>query len=54
MRIVNGAYRGADAILLELDEKRFCCKLKIDQGLLKGRIIDGVSYEDLCKIHVAS
>ena len=28
--VVNGAYRGSEASLTEIDEKRFCCSIKIE------------------------
>ncbi|XP_014672782.1 PREDICTED: DNA/RNA-binding protein KIN17-like [Priapulus caudatus] len=52
VRIVNGAYRGCDAVLLELDEKNFCCKVRVERGPVKGRVIDRVAYEDLSKVAV--
>lgn len=52
IRIVNGAYRNHVAVLDSLDEKTFCCTVKIDSGPLQGRIVNGVQYEDISKIHV--
>jgi DNA/RNA-binding protein KIN17 len=49
--VVNGAYRGCSAILKELDEKNFCVTIEISLGPLKGRIVDKVDYEDICKLH---
>lgn len=49
--IVNGAYRGEEATLESIDEKKFCCSLRLSQGLLKGRIVPGVQYEDISKLH---
>ena len=28
--VVNGAYRGSEASLTEIDEKQFCCSIKIE------------------------
>ncbi|KAK7484121.1 hypothetical protein BaRGS_00024610 [Batillaria attramentaria] len=50
--VVNGAYRGEEAILESIDEKKFCCSIRISQGLLKGRVVHGVQYEDISKLHV--
>ncbi|KDR16846.1 DNA/RNA-binding protein KIN17 [Zootermopsis nevadensis] len=49
--VVNGAYRGYSATLKELDERKFCVTIEISSGPLKGRIIDKVEYEDICKVH---
>jgi len=49
--VVNGAYRGYSAILKELDEKNYCVMIEISSGPLKGRIVDKVDYEDICKLH---
>lgn len=51
VRVVNGAYRGYSATLKELDERKFCATIEISSGRLKGRIIDKVEYEDICKVH---
>lgn len=50
VRVVNGAYRGEKAILLSIDEENFCVDIEIASGLLKGRKVSGVQYEDICKI----
>ncbi|XP_076448545.1 DNA/RNA-binding protein KIN17-like [Babylonia areolata] len=49
--VVNGAYRGEEATLESLDEKNFSCSIRISQGLLKGRVVQGVQYEDISKLH---
>jgi len=51
VRIVNGAYSGEIATLLNLDEKNFSVSVEIAKGLLQGRRIDGVQYEDVCKLY---
>lgn len=28
--VVNGAYRGSEAVLTVVDEKNFCCSIKIE------------------------
>ncbi|XP_030746982.1 DNA/RNA-binding protein KIN17 [Sitophilus oryzae] len=50
VKVVNGAYRGEIASLLNLDERNFCVSIEIEKGLLKGRRVDGVQYEDICKL----
>ncbi|XP_057366863.1 DNA/RNA-binding protein KIN17-like [Daphnia carinata] len=49
--VVNGAYRGYRAVLKSLDAKNFCVTIIIDSGPVKGRVVEGVQYEDICKIH---
>jgi DNA/RNA-binding protein KIN17 len=49
--VVNGAYRGCNAILKEVDEKNYCVTIEVSSGPLKGRIVGKVDYEDICKLH---
>lgn len=49
--VVNGAYRGSEALLKKLDERKFCVSIEILHGPLKGRVVDNVQYEDICKIY---
>jgi len=51
VRILNGGYRGLFAELLEIDPKRFSVKLSISNGPLKGKIVDGIPYEDVSKVN---
>ncbi|XP_052676740.1 DNA/RNA-binding protein KIN17-like [Crassostrea angulata] len=51
VKIVNGAYRGYDAVLESIEEKKFCCTVSIHSGPLRGRVIDNVQYEDISKIY---
>ncbi|KAL9877819.1 kin17 DNA and RNA binding protein [Glossina fuscipes fuscipes] len=48
--VVNGAYRGSEAILRKLDEKNYCVTIEISKGPLKGRVVNNVQYEDISKI----
>jgi len=50
VRIVNGAYRGSAAKLLSIDVDRFCVSLRIEGGTHGGRVLDGIEYEDVCKL----
>lgn len=50
VKIVNGAYRGEIATLLSLDERNYCVDVEIASGLLKGRKLSNVEYEDICKL----
>lgn len=51
VKVVNGAYRGETATLLSIDEKNYCAEIKIAAGLLMGRTVSGVQYEDICKLN---
>ncbi|CAG9856186.1 unnamed protein product [Phyllotreta striolata] len=51
VKVVNGAYRGETAVLVKVDEANFCVEIEIHCGLLKGRRIEGVQYEDICKLN---
>ena len=48
--IVNGAYRGTKAILKSLDIDNYCVSVKLDEGPCHGRVVDGIAYEDVCKL----
>ncbi|KAK3544905.1 hypothetical protein QTP86_028501 [Hemibagrus guttatus] len=47
--IVNGQYRGMEAILEGINEKNFSAQLTIDSGAMKGKIVEGIPYEDFSK-----
>lgn len=49
--VLNGGYRGHQAILKKLDEVNFCVSIEIASGPLKGRIVDKIQYEDISKIY---
>ncbi|XP_017349729.1 DNA/RNA-binding protein KIN17 [Ictalurus punctatus] len=46
--IVNGHYRGMEAILEGIDEKNFSAQLAIDSGPMKGKRVE-IAYEDFSK-----
>jgi hypothetical protein len=48
--IVNGRGRGARALLLAINEEGFNCDVRVDEGILAGRELRGVAYEDVCKL----
>ncbi|XP_035676956.1 DNA/RNA-binding protein KIN17-like [Branchiostoma floridae] len=50
VKVVNGTHTGCRAVLEGLDEKNFCVTIRIDSGVSKGRVVEGVKYEDICKI----
>ncbi|XP_052778994.1 DNA/RNA-binding protein KIN17-like [Mya arenaria] len=52
--LVNGAYRSQTATLEEINEKKFCCTVSLNSGPLKGRVLEKVPYEDLCKVYQPS
>ena len=47
--IVNGRGRGSRATLLSINETEFNCDVRVDEGILAGREIKGVDYEDVCR-----
>lgn len=51
VKVVNGAYVGEIAILQDINFDKFCCRIKIDSGSGRGRVLDGIKYEDICKLH---
>lgn len=54
VKIVNGAYRGEIATLKEIHQDKFCATLEISSGVLKGRVINNVQYEDFSKLNTPS
>ncbi|CAH2100659.1 unnamed protein product [Euphydryas editha] len=50
VRFVNGAYRGQTGVLKSLNTDEYCCDVEISEGLLKGRLVRGVQYEDISKL----
>jgi transcription antitermination factor NusG len=48
--VVNGAFRGAKASLLEVDTSKFQAKVAIRGGEFDGRE-RWCEYEDICKLH---
>ncbi|XP_046975551.1 DNA/RNA-binding protein KIN17 [Vanessa cardui] len=50
VRFVNGAYRGQTGLLKSLNTDEFCCDVEISEGLLTGRLVKGVQYEDISKL----
>lgn len=49
--ILNGAYRGCEGTLLNIQQEKFCASIKISSGPSRGRILEGVAYEDFSKLH---
>ncbi|KAL7982835.1 hypothetical protein Chor_013171 [Crotalus horridus] len=48
--ILNGGYRGNEAVLQDISEKTFSATVLIESGPLKGRQVEGVPYEDISKL----
>ncbi|BFZ08358.1 hypothetical protein BsWGS_11397 [Bradybaena similaris] len=51
VQVVNGAYRGEQAVLDSINVNKFCCTVTIRTGLLKGRVLENIQYEDISKLH---
>ena len=50
VRLVNGRARGEAATLVAIDEEKFCVSVRIEDGPLAGTLVEGVEYEDVCKL----
>ncbi|XP_065870439.1 KIN17-like protein [Euphorbia lathyris] len=50
VRIVNGAYRGSNARLLDVNTEKFCAHVRIEKGLYDGKVLKAVEYEDISKL----
>lgn len=48
--IVNGIHRGIAASLVSLDEKSFSVTVDLKDGPHRGKRIDRIPYEDICKL----
>lgn len=53
VQVVNGQFRGEIAVLLELNEAKYTAKIRIESGVLRGKEVDGIEYEDICKLNEA-
>ena len=53
MLVLNGAYRGAEAKLLSISVEQFSTQVCLLTGAHHGRILDGLEYEDVCKLSAA-
>jgi DNA/RNA-binding protein KIN17 len=50
VKVVNGPYAGSSAELLDVNFDKFCCKIKLESGTARGRVLEGIKYEDICKV----
>ncbi|GFU68423.1 hypothetical protein TNCV_2983511 [Trichonephila clavipes] len=48
--ILNGSFRGCEAILLDVNFETFSVKVKIASGAFKGKVLECVKYEDVSKL----
>lgn len=48
--ILNGEYRNTEALLEAIDEKKFSATLTLDSGRWRGKRVEGIAYEDFCKL----
>ena len=51
VQFVNGVYRGEIGVLLELNEAKYTARIRIESGVLRGKEVDGVEYEEICKTY---
>jgi DNA/RNA-binding protein KIN17 len=52
LRILTGTHRGARAQLRSIDEASYSVTVELADGPSKGAAVDGLEYEDVCKLHV--
>eukprot|EP00729_Bicosta_minor_P007240 gene7240-13151_t len=48
--VLNGRYRGFEAVLVSVQQERFSCTLKLVQGPMAGETVSGVDLEDVSKL----
>lgn len=49
--IVKGPYKRETATLESIQESEFCCTICLDSGPSKGKILNNIDYEYICKIY---
>lgn len=54
VKVLNGAYTGLKAELIDIDAQNYCVSLKLASGPLTGKVIKNVQYEDISKLHTDS
>lgn len=54
VKVLNGAYTGLKAELIDIDAQNYCVSLKLASGPLTGKVIKNVQYEDISKLHIES
>lgn len=53
VKILNGAYCGTVAELVDIDTKNYCVSVKISSGPLSGKLVDRIQYEDVSKLNMS-
>ena len=48
--ILNGKYRGFEAVLVSVQQEKFSCTVKLAQGPMAGETVSGVDLEDVSKL----
>jgi hypothetical protein len=48
--VVNGRGRGCRGTVTRIKEDKYTCDIKMTEGVLAGREIFDVEYEDVCKV----
>ena len=51
MRVLNGRCRGCVASLTAINVEKFSVSLRVTEGPRRGVVLDGVEYEDVCKLY---
>ena len=49
--ILKGPHKGEKATLKSLQEQNYCCTICLDSGPSKGKTLNKMDYEDICKIY---
>ena len=49
VKILNGAYVGQEATLVDVNFDKYCCGIRIETGPFRGRQLDKIKYEDISK-----
>ena len=49
VKVVNGAYRGAEATLSAINVEKYTATIKLETGPKTGSSIE-IDYEDICKV----
>ncbi|OXA43925.1 DNA/RNA-binding protein KIN17 [Folsomia candida] len=52
VRILNGEFRGSDAILKSVDMDKFAVKIQICSGSFEGKVLKDIGYAEISKVHV--
>eukprot|EP00112_Aurelia_sp_Birch-Aquarium-sp1_P001576 Seg1172.1 transcript_id=Seg1172.1/GoldUCD/mRNA.D3Y31 product="DNA/RNA-binding protein KIN17" protein_id=Seg1172.1/GoldUCD/D3Y31 len=50
LKIVNGNHRGQTATMMAINEETFSVSVRLESGPQKGKKIEKIAYEDVCKL----